>query len=98
MVEHHNVVVGVAVVLSLAYVLLQVVALRELTSPRMEVALKYAGLILIAGFCLIDWFLGLTGWVLLEALILIVGLPIAIVHLTILLVQESREGQRFTES
>jgi hypothetical protein len=92
MAGHYNAVVGVAVALALAYLVLQVVALKQLTSPRMETAAKYAGLILIAAFCLIDWALGLTGWVFLEAVILIVGLPIAVIHLAILLVQESRQG------
>ena len=92
MAGHHNVVVGVAVAVSLAYLVLQVAALKQLTSPRMETAAKYAALIPIAAFCLIDWALGLTGWVFLDAAILIVGLPIAVIHLAILLVHESRQS------
>ena len=66
--------------------------MNRLTTPRFEIAVRYIGLMLIAVFCLIDWLLGLTGWVLLEAIILIVGLPIAVIHLAILLVQESRQS------
>jgi hypothetical protein len=75
----------------LGYLVLQVVALKQLTSPRIETAAKYASLLLIAVFCLIDWLLGLTGWVFLEAVILIAGLPIAVIHLAILLARESRQ-------
>ena len=92
MAGHHNAAVGVVAALCFAYLVLQVAALKQLTSPRIETAGKYASLILIAAFCLIDWALGLTGWVFLEAVILIAGLPIAMIHLAILLIQESRQG------
>ncbi len=93
MAGHHNVVIGVAVVFSAAYLVLQAVAVKRLTGARSETAAKYpAGGILVVAFCLIDWFFGLTGWLLLDAVILIAGLMIAVVHLAILLVQESRQS------
>jgi hypothetical protein len=74
------------------YGILQFVAFGQLTGERHATGLKYFVVLVFAVLFLIDWFFRATGWAMLEAFVVIVGMPLAIVHLTFLLIQEWRQG------
>jgi hypothetical protein len=87
-----NAAVEIAAAVSFVFFVLLIVALGQLTGERRSTALKYIALAVVAGWVLIDWLSGATGWALIEGTVLIVAVPFGVAHLTILLIQESRQG------
>jgi hypothetical protein len=85
-------VILVAVVICFVFFILQVVAIGQLTGERRSTGTKYLALGFVAGWFLIDWLFGVTAWVVIEGFVLVVAIPIGVVHLTVLLIQESRQG------
>jgi hypothetical protein len=77
---------------SFVFFVLLIVALGQLTEARRLTAIRYIALAIVAACVLIDWLLGATGWVIIEGIVLVVAIPFGIVHLVVLLVQESRQG------
>ncbi len=84
--------IGIAVAICFVYFVLQIVAIGQLTGERRSKGIKYIAPAFVAAWFLIDWLLGATGWVLVEGIVLIVAIPFGVAHLTILLIQESRQG------
>jgi len=82
--------VAIAAVGCFIYFVLLIIALGQLTGERRTVAVRYGGIALIAAWVLMDWLSGATGWVMVEGTVLIVALCIGVVHLTALLIRESR--------
>jgi hypothetical protein len=74
------------------YLVVLIVALGQLTGKRRSTAIKYVALAFVAGWVLFDWLSGATGWVMIEGIVLVTAVPFGIAHLTILLIEESREG------
>ena len=87
-----NAVVLIAVAICFAFFVLQIVAIGQLTGERRSTGEKYFALCLVAGWFLIDWLFGITAWVVIEGFVLVVAIPVGVVHLAILLIQESRQG------
>ena len=87
-----NWVVEIAVALSFLYMVLQIVALGQLTGERRMTGMKYLVVAMCAVLFVIDWLIGATGWAAIEAFVAIVILPFAVGHLAILLIQESRQS------
>jgi hypothetical protein len=74
------------------YLAVLIVALGQLTGKRRSTAVKYVVLAFVAGWILIDWLSGATGWIMIEGIVLIAAIPFGIAHLAILLIEESRQG------
>jgi hypothetical protein len=72
-------------------VVLQIAALGQLTGKRRETGCRYLAVAMLAVLFVLDWLCGATGWAALEALAAILIVPLAVAHLAILLVQESRQ-------
>jgi hypothetical protein len=87
-----NAVVLTAVATCFLFFVLQVVAIGQLTGERRSTGEKYLALCLVAGWFLIDWLFGITAWVVIEGFVLVAAIPVGVVHLTVLLIQESRQG------
>jgi hypothetical protein len=77
-----------------AYLVLQVVALKQLSGQRLSNATGGLVVAVLAAFCLLDWLVGLTGWALFEGYLMIGLAPITALYLVVLLIQESREQSR----
>jgi len=73
------------------YFVLLIVALGQLSGERRAIAVRYSAVAFIAAWVVIDWLSGATGWVMVEGTALIVVLCVGAVHLTALLIRESRE-------
>jgi hypothetical protein len=86
-----NAVVLMAVAICFVFFVLLIVAIGQLTGERRAVGEKYLALALVAGWFLIDWAFGVTAWVVIEGFVLVVAIPVGVVHLTVLLIQESRQ-------
>jgi hypothetical protein len=86
-----NAVVLTAVAICFVFFVLQIVAIGQLTGKRRSTGEKYLALAFVAGWFLIDWLFGVTAWLVIEGFVLVVAIPVGVVHLTILLIQESRE-------
>jgi hypothetical protein len=83
---------AVAIVVGLLYVILQIVALGQLTGQRKMTGIKYLGVVvLFALFLFVDWLLHAETWAAIEELVLAVAMPVAVIHLAVLIVQESRQ-------
>jgi hypothetical protein len=87
-----NAAIEIAAAVSFVYFVLLIVALGQLTGPQRSTAIKYIALAVVAAWILIDWLSGATGWALVEGIVLIVAIPFGVAHLTILMIQESRQG------
>jgi hypothetical protein len=87
-----NAAVEIAAAACVAYFVVLIVALGQLTGKRRTTAVKYIALAFVAGWVLIDWLSGATGWVMIEGIALVVAIPFGIAHLAILLIEESRQG------
>jgi len=87
-----NAAVEIAAAAGVAYFVVLIVALGQLTGKRRTTAVKYIALAFVVGWVLIDWLSGATGWVMIEGIVLVVAIPAGIAHLGILLVEESRQG------
>ncbi len=74
----------------IAYLVLQVVALKQLTGKRLANAQGGLVVAVLAVFCLFDWLVGVTGMALAEGYLMIALAPITAVYLLVLLIQESR--------
>ena len=86
-----NAVVLVAVAICFVFFVLLIVAIGQLTGERRSTGEMYLALALVAGWFLIDWVFGVTAWVVIEGFVLVVAIPIGVAHLTVLLIQESRQ-------
>jgi hypothetical protein len=84
--------VAVAAAGCFIYFVLLVVALGQLTGERRAVAVRYIAIAFVAAWVLIDWLSGATGWVMVEGTVLIVAISVGVVHLTALLMRESRDS------
>jgi hypothetical protein len=73
-----------------AYLVLQVVALKQLTGKRLANAQGGLVVAVLAAFCLFDWLVRVTGMALAEGYLMIALAPITAVYLLVLLIQESR--------
>jgi hypothetical protein len=84
-------VVLTAVAICFVFFVLQIVAIGQLTGERRSTGEKYLALAFAAGWFLIDWLFGVTAWVMIEGCVLILVIPVGVIHLTVLLIQESRQ-------
>ena len=82
----------IAVAICFLYAVLQIVALGRLTGERRMTGMKYLVVAVVAAFFLLDLLLHASGWAVVEGFVLIVTVPFAVAHLTILLVQESLQS------
>jgi hypothetical protein len=87
-----NAAVEIAATACVAYFVVLIVALGQLTGKRRRTGVRYIALAFVAGWVLIDWLSGATGWVMIEGIVLVVAIPFGIAHLAILLIEESRQG------
>jgi hypothetical protein len=87
-----NAAVEIATAACVVYFVVLIVALGQLTGKRRSTAVRYVALAFVAGWVLIDWLSGATGWVMLEGVVLVVAIPFGIAHLAILLIEESRQS------
>ena len=87
-----NAAVEIAAAACVVYLVVLIVALGQLTGKRRSTAIKYVALAFVAGWVLFDWLSGATGWVMVEGIVLVIAIPLGIVHLVILLIEESRQG------
>jgi membrane associated rhomboid family serine protease len=87
-----NAAVEIAATACVVYFVVLIVALGQLTRKRRSIAIKYIALAFLAGWVLIDWLSGATGWVMIEGIVLVIAIPFGIAHLAILLIEESRQG------
>ena len=87
-----NAAVEIAATACVAYFVVLIVALGQLTGKRRATAVKYIALAFVAGWILIDWLSGATGGVMIEGVVLVVAIPFGIAHLAILLIEESRQS------
>ena len=87
-----NAAIEIGAAVSFVYFILLTVALGQLTGQRRSTAIRYIALAVVAAWVLIDWLSGATGWALVEGMVLIEAIPFGVAHLTILMVQESRQG------
>ena len=78
-------------VVCVAYLVLQVVALKQLTGNRLSNAMGGLVVAALAAFCLMDSLVGVTGWAALEGYLMIGLAPVTAVYLVVLLIQESRQ-------
>ena len=82
--------VAVAAAGCLFFLILLVASIGHLTGERRRIAARYVVLGFVTVWVLTDWLSGATGWVMMEGVLLVVAIPFAVAHLTILLKQESR--------
>ena len=87
-----NAAVEIAAAACVAYFVVLIVALGQLTGKRRTAAVKYIALAFVAGWVLIDWLFWRDSWVMIEGIVLVVAIPFGIAHLAILLIEESRQG------
>jgi hypothetical protein len=87
-----NAAIELAAAACVVYLVVLIVALGQLTGKRRSTAIKYVALAFVAGWVLVDWLSGATGWVMIEGIVLVIAIPFGIAHLTILLNEESRQG------
>jgi len=87
-----NAAIEVATAACVVYFVVLIVALGQLTGKRRSTAIKYIALVFVAGWVLVDWLSGATGWVMVEGIILVIAIPFGVAHLAILLIEESRQG------
>jgi hypothetical protein len=78
-------------IICVAYLVLQVVALKQLTGKRLSNAMGGLVVAVLAAFCLVDSLVGATGWATLEGYLMIGLAPVTAVYLAVLLIQESRQ-------
>jgi hypothetical protein len=87
-----NAAIELAAAACVVYLVVLIVALGQLTGKRRSTAIKYVALVFVAGWILVDWLSGATGWVMIEGVVLVMAIPFGIAHLAILLIEESRQG------
>ena len=78
-------------IVCVAYLVLQVVALKQLTGKRLSNAMGGLVVAVLAALCLMDSLVGVTGWAALEGYLMIGLAPVTAVYLVVLLIQESRQ-------
>jgi hypothetical protein len=64
-----NAAIEIAAAVSFVYFVLLIVALGQLTGQRRSTALKYIALAVVAGWILINWLSGATGWAIIEGMV-----------------------------
>ena len=78
-------------IVCVAYLVLQVVALRQLTGKRLSNATGGLVVAALAAFSLVDLLVGAIGWGAVEGYLMIGLAPVTAVYLVVLLIQESRQ-------
>ena len=84
--------VGIAAAASLVFFAVLIVALSQLTGLRRSIAMRYIAVAAFSAWVLIDWLSGATNWTMIEGVVLVVAIPFGVAHLTVLLIDESRQS------